>query len=560
MAETSASAGVHRPFSGPPVPSGTDPGSSAGGTASSREAARAALLQLRGSVSSADFQDFVDGVLNASASTDAKEETAASERSEESSASDDNEDMDASSTDGSTVSVRQVVQAVNDQLLATGAGNSGIVSSENSGAVPGNTDSTDWVRVKERKRKKSTDSSKSSTSGVQTSQVKRGRTDSGPLVYLKGDGFDIMKEASRHPLEFSRRLTSIVGPVKEVKLLKDTVRVTCASEKQKTTLLSVTDWFGKPVSVTEPWGKAPVDRRPASLRGIIFGVSVVLTDADVVAETCADSARRVVKWIDGQQIATTSVILTFQAPLPDFVCIGFQRYRVKPFIPQPMRCMKCQRYGHVAGKCRHQVRCVRCGQAHRLDECPVKEDVNKAVCVNCKGAHSAAFRGCSKYQEVSKALRVSVTQKVSYRDALTKVKSDGVLQQTLGTIAEVRPLDTSTPIRAAAPQGPPPPRPAPAPPARRELIQETPDQRAPVEQGTAAAAADDTRQQPRQPSMTLQDFIKQITHHFLYTLHILESLKLSPELNRIRCNLTKLAGYTFGMHGPNPCLTPKCCK
>jgi len=30
-----------------------------------------------------------------------------------------------------------------------------------------------------------------------------------------GDGF----EASRHSLEFSRRLTSIVGPVKEVKLV-----------------------------------------------------------------------------------------------------------------------------------------------------------------------------------------------------------------------------------------------------------------------------------------------------------------------------------------------------
>ena len=31
----------------------------------------------------------------------------------------------------------------------------------------------------------------------------------------------------------------------EVKLLKDIVRVTCASGKQKTTLLSVTDKFGK---------------------------------------------------------------------------------------------------------------------------------------------------------------------------------------------------------------------------------------------------------------------------------------------------------------------------
>ena len=56
----------------------------------------------------------------------------------------------------------------------------------------------------------------------------------------------------------------------------------------------------------------------------------------------------------------------------------------------------------------------------------VKDDLAQAVCVNCKGQHSAAFKGCSKYQEVSKALKVSVVDKVSYRDAVLKVKS-GVL-------------------------------------------------------------------------------------------------------------------------------------
>ena len=52
--------------------------------------------------------------------------------------------------------------------------------------------------------------------------------------------------------------------------------------------------------------------------------------------------------------------------------------------------------------------------------------------MNCKSQHSAAFRGCSKYQEVSKALKVSVVEKLSYRDALVKTKS-GVLQRTTGS-------------------------------------------------------------------------------------------------------------------------------
>ena len=48
----------------------------------------------------------------------------------------------------------------------------------------------DWVKVKERKRKKSTESSKSSMSDVHSSQVKRGRTE-------RGNGSDIKKEVNR---------------------------------------------------------------------------------------------------------------------------------------------------------------------------------------------------------------------------------------------------------------------------------------------------------------------------------------------------------------------------
>jgi len=107
-----------------------------------------------------------------------------------------------------------------------------------------------------------------------------------------------------------------------------------------------------------------------------------------------------------------------------------------------------------------------------LDGCPIKDDPTKAICVNCKGSHSAAFRGCSKYQEVSKALKVSVVDKVSYRDPLVKVMSQtGVLHRTLGGATGVQPPVTSTPVVVP----PPAPRmPAPdAPPARFDLFQPT---------------------------------------------------------------------------------------
>ena len=172
------------------------------------------------------------------------------------------------------------VRELDEQLLA-GEGNTGSVRIES--VVPGNTHSTgdhsQWNTVtrNDLKRKKGSDSngsklSDASATGIGT--VKKGRVDSGLIVYLKGQDFDIAKKASRHPLEFSRRLSSIAGAVSEVKLLKDSVCVTSVTGKQKTILLNITDWFGKPVSVTEPRSKAPVgNQRPALQRGIIFGVN-----------------------------------------------------------------------------------------------------------------------------------------------------------------------------------------------------------------------------------------------------------------------------------------------
>jgi len=71
--------------------------------------------------------------------------------------------------------------------------------------------------------------------------------------------------------------------------------------------------------------------------------------------------------------------------------------------------------------------------------------------------HTAAFKGCVKYQEVSQALKVSVQSKVSYPEALTRVSSSvGVSQHTGGAAkgdgqGEIRqPLMTSTPLPTSA--------------------------------------------------------------------------------------------------------------
>ena len=89
---------------------------------------------------------------------------------------------------------------------------------------------------------------------------------------------------------------------------------------------------------------------------------------------------------------------------------------------------------------------------------------------------------------------MKVIDKVSYRDALIKVKSS-VLQRTTDRVGDVRPLQTSTPIAAAASEVPPRPAPVQLPPARRELFQSTSETNRVEQNGaTGVKPASDTNQ------------------------------------------------------------------
>jgi len=538
----------NRPFSGPPT---EEAGCASDVSVPSAEQLKA-LIELKES-SPDDFLKLVECAKGASK----KRETDFSVYSQESGDTTAGVGMETSSDGGSTV------RELNQQLEDSNTVEDGNGSVSNAGNL--HTSESEWQFGNKRSRRRS---KSVSSDGSAHNVNKKYRIENDFTVFIKGSTFDIAKEASRQPIEFSRKLSNIAGKVGQVKLVNSCVRVTCTSPKQKTVLLNLSDWSGKPITVTEPWAKvgprATNQARPRFNRGIIFGVSTELTEYEIQSETKADIARRIVVFnSSGNRVRTGSVVLSFVGELPEYVYLGCLRFKVKPYIPQPTRCAKCQGYGHIAAYCRRQVRCVRCGEGHSVSDCPVKDDLTQAVCVNCKGQHSAAFKGCSKYQEVSKALKISVTQKVSYRDALIKVKS-GVLQGPSGEDS-VRglPVHTSTPLPAPVP---PTSRPVPSStrsPASRQLFSTTSTRSVqPAESNeqdrTASATKTTSDDAPRQNYIPLTAFLKQITHHLLYTLAILDGSCPDTDFTNIRRNLNALACTVFGQHGPNPCLSPNC--
>ncbi|GBN11569.1 hypothetical protein AVEN_246262-1 [Araneus ventricosus] len=70
------------------------------------------------------------------------------------------------------------------------------------------------------------------------------------------------------------------------------------------------------------------------------------------------------------------------------------RLSVRAYIPNPLRCFQCQRFGHSKTSCRGTQTCARCAEVgHDSSQCT---DAEK--CVNCKDAHTSFSRNCSAWK------------------------------------------------------------------------------------------------------------------------------------------------------------------
>ena len=118
---------------------------------------------------------------------------------------------------------------------------------------------------------------------------------------------------------------------------------------------------------------------------------------------------------NNELVPTNTLILTFSTPtLPDSVKAGYLRIPVVPYIPNPLRCFKCQKFGHGQNTCRGRLTCARCGQFdHDSKTCQ-----NEIACTNCSGKHS---RECSRWKMETTVQQVKVERYHSLTEARTFV-------------------------------------------------------------------------------------------------------------------------------------------
>lgn len=224
------------------------------------------------------------------------------------------------------------------------------------------------------------------------------------------------------PILIAKRLKESLSAdaVTTVKILRNgSIAITASSDASLLEIQVMTElgpWKMKPPTKTQ---------EKTTVKGVISGVHQAIT-IDEINEALKTEyevlkVERLSVKSNGTTVPTRSVAIILKATqLPQRIKLGFEVYQVRQFIPDPLQCYKCRRYGHKAGSCESKQRCARCGGPHLTKECSAPRENFK--CVNCGGPHSAAFGGCAKRKEISQIIRMSHEMQIPRREAASKIE------------------------------------------------------------------------------------------------------------------------------------------
>nr|XP_042912728.1 uncharacterized protein LOC122272794 [Parasteatoda tepidariorum] len=226
------------------------------------------------------------------------------------------------------------------------------------------------------------------------------------------------KLSSMSPFLVQKSLETHIGNPKHVKPMPSgDLLVETNSTKQTTSLLKLNQIGNVKITVT-PHNTLNISKGVISEKALqsipISEILEGLSDQGVI-----DARHITIK--KGSDIFTTQhIILTFNsADLPIDIKAGYRNCKIRPYIPNPLRCFKCQKFGHSTNNCRGKETCSRCGQpGHSFRSCSSPEK-----CANCNEDHSANSRRCLKWKQEKQILSIKVTQNLSYFEAKTKFLS-----------------------------------------------------------------------------------------------------------------------------------------
>ncbi|XP_056270945.1 uncharacterized protein LOC130194087 [Pseudoliparis swirei] len=226
-----------------------------------------------------------------------------------------------------------------------------------------------------------------------------------------------MKKIS--PFVLTTALANKIGEIMYAKVLSDgNLLVRCANEEQLEKALGLKEIVKMKVLST-----GRVGAQKGGGKGVITGVPVSVDMEELKRNLKGGAivnAQRMKMTREGVKMDSESVLIEFEEKnVPNKVFLGYLSYPVRVYVPKPLRCFKCQRFGHIANNCKEKRRCARCGGDHEYGKCGTG---TQPQCCNCGGAHSVAYGGCEVMRRETEIQKVRVERRITYAEAVRETK------------------------------------------------------------------------------------------------------------------------------------------
>ena len=247
------------------------------------------------------------------------------------------------------------------------------------------------------------------------------------------------------PFIIEKSISAILGTPKSVKKLKnETLLVECFSQQQVKNLLGHKKLFNLDVNIF-PHKTLNTSKGVIRCKELSFCDSLEEIKSNLKSQAVSD-VKRISVLRNGIRRDTHTYILTFSTPiLPTSIKVGFQSVKVDVYVPNPLRCYRCQRYGHHESNCRSTPVCPKCafeGEDHDQKTCN-----NPPLCVNCKSSHPTYSKECSVWKDEKEILSIKFKDNVTFLEArktVEKRRSDQAMLSKSTTYANVvSPLPTN---------------------------------------------------------------------------------------------------------------------
>ena len=235
------------------------------------------------------------------------------------------------------------------------------------------------------------------------------------------------------PFAVQKGFQTITGTLKSTKRPRDgSFLVKCSRRAQAENLLKTETFVDRPVHVcvhktlNSSWGV--IRRRELS------DFSEVEIRDELKTQGVVE-VHRVTVTKEGKVIPTNTPFLTFNRPdMPKEIKVGYLKVKVDLFVPNPLQCFNCNKFGHISQRCKTTAKCQRCGKDKHEEQCNGPQ-----ICTNRNGPYAASVKECPVWKKEKEIQRIRVEKRISFPEArqLVGVKFPSTTLTSAASFADV---------------------------------------------------------------------------------------------------------------------------